>query len=85
MTTPRPSSTTWPTRPPVRALGGCRRYALFRDPHEPARFLLYEEWATAAAFDAYQSHRLRDAFAVLRPMMAGSPDGEYFEAEPLAR
>jgi len=67
----------------VREMEGCVRYQLFRDPDEPTRFLLYEEWATPAAFEAYQgSELLRNSFAVLGPMMAGPPDSQYFEATP---
>lgn len=69
--------------PKVRELAGCLRYQLFRDPSEPTRFLLYEEWATEAAFEAYRSSELlSQSFAVLGPMMAGPPDSQYFAASP---
>lgn len=65
----------------VRELAGCERYELFQDPNEPGRYLLYEEWATPADFDAYRnSEALRRSFAVLGPMMAGAPDSAYYEA-----
>jgi autoinducer 2-degrading protein len=67
----------------VRALDGCLRYQLFRDPEDDTSFLLYEEWASPEAFEAYQaSDLLRESFAVLGPMMAGPPDSQYFEATP---
>ncbi len=66
----------------TRALPGCQRFELFRDPQDPNRFLLYEEWASAADFEAYQnSDLLRESFAVLGPMMAGPPDSTYFDAQ----
>ncbi|MBO6933395.1 MAG: antibiotic biosynthesis monooxygenase [Deltaproteobacteria bacterium] len=69
--------------PKVRELAGCLRYQLFRDPSEPTRFLLYEEWSTEAAFEAYRSSELLSrSFAVLGPMMAGPPDSQYFAASP---
>lgn len=69
--------------PKVRELDGCLRYQLFRDPAEPTRFLLYEEWASEAAFEAYRSSELlSNSFAVLGPMMAGPPDSQYFAASP---
>lgn len=65
----------------VRELDGCLRYELYADPADANRFLLYEEWATAAAFEEYQqSDLLRQSFATLGPMMAGPPDSSYFEA-----
>ncbi|MEM9189278.1 MAG: putative quinol monooxygenase [Myxococcota bacterium] len=67
----------------VRELDGCERYELFQDPANTNRFLLYEEWASPAAFASYQeSDLLRESFAVLGPMMAGPPDSEYFQAQP---
>ncbi|MDQ3032033.1 MAG: antibiotic biosynthesis monooxygenase [Myxococcota bacterium] len=67
----------------VRALEGCQRYELFRDPEAPGRFLLYEEWASREAFDAYRaSDLLRESFAVLGPMMAAPPDSVYYAASP---
>ncbi len=69
--------------PKVRELEGCLRYQLFRDPGEPTRFLLYEEWASEADFEAYRSSELlSESFAVLGPMMAGPPDSQYFAASP---
>ncbi len=65
----------------VRLLDGCQRFELFQSPEETGRFLLYEEWASATAFDAYRnSPRFRQSFAVLGPMMAGPPDSQYFLA-----
>lgn len=67
--------------PQVRALDGCERFELFVDPSAPNRFLLYEEWASAEAFEAYQgSALLRESFAVLGPMMAGPPQSAYYAA-----
>jgi len=63
----------------VRELDGCERYELFRDSEREHRFLLYEEWASREAFDAYrESDLLRESFAVLGPMMAGAPDSAYY-------
>lgn len=67
--------------PRVLALEGCERYAVFAEPGEPNRFLLYEEWASEEAFAAYQaSELLAESFRVLGPMMAGPPDSSYFAA-----
>ncbi len=65
----------------VRQLDGCERYALFASTDAENTFLLYEEWATADAFGAYQqSDLLKKSFEVLGPMMAGKPDSAYYAA-----
>ena len=67
--------------PTVRAMAGCERYELFAHASEPQRYLLYEEWASAEAFGAYQaSDTLKQSFAVLGPMLAGPADSAYFRA-----
>ena len=66
----------------VRKMAGCDRYAFYADTTEPQTYLLYEEWASAEAFDAYkQSPALKKSFEVLGPMMAGPPDSAYFAAQ----
>ena len=70
--------------PRVLEFEGCERYAVFADPSEANRFLLYEEWASAEAFEAYRSSELlAESFRVLGPMMAGPPDSSYFSANPV--
>ena len=66
----------------ARALEGCERYEVFRATDgDGGTFLLYEEWASQAAFDAYRnSPLLKQSFAVLGPMMAGPPDSAYYSA-----
>lgn len=65
----------------VRALDGCIRYQVYSDASSPGSFMLYEEWASAKAFEAYQgSALLSESFKVLGPMMAGPPDSAYYEA-----
>lgn len=65
----------------VRQMAGCERYDLFEDTSRANRFLLYEEWATPAAFDAYRtSDAFQERFAVLKPMMAGPPSSAYYDA-----
>jgi quinol monooxygenase YgiN len=62
--------------------GGCARFAVYSDPVDPDSLLLYEEWATKEAADAYlQSDYFREAGAVLFPLMDGAPDSAYFAAE----
>ena len=44
--------------------------------------LLYEEWKTREAAEAYLgSDYFRDAGAILFPLMEGRPDSAYYEAE----
>lgn len=66
----------------VKQLSGCERYALYRATGDDDSFLLYEEWASADAFAAYQSSDLlKQSFQVLGPMLAGPPESAYYAAE----
>src|ERR1700759_2421217 len=40
---------------PTRAEPGNRDYQVFRDPADPARFVLFERYADAAAFEAHRA------------------------------
>ena len=61
---------------------GCERFAVFSDPADPDNVLLYEEWTTRDAAEAYmRSDYFRAAGDVLFPLMDGSPDSAYYEAE----
>lgn len=61
---------------------GCEQFGLFADVSAENRYLLYEEWETQAAFNAYRnSDFFKQNSAVLFPMMAGAPDSAYFSAE----
>jgi quinol monooxygenase YgiN len=65
----------------VRALDGCIRYQVYSDASSPDSFMLYEEWADADTFHAYQnSPLLGESFKVLGPMMAAPPNSAYYEA-----
>ena len=69
-------------REAVLQMEGALRYKVFGDPIQPTHFILYEEWASKEAFEAYQaSENFRQSFAVLGPMMAGPPDSAYYAAE----
>lgn len=61
---------------------GCERFAVFSDPADPDSVLLYEEWKTREAAEAYLgSDYFREAGAILFPLMEGRPDSAYYEAE----
>ena len=61
---------------------GCERFAVFSDPADPHSVLLYEEWATREAAEAYlRSDAFRASGEVLFPLMDGAPDSAYYEAE----
>jgi quinol monooxygenase YgiN len=61
---------------------GCERFAVYSDPSDPNSLLLYEEWASREAADAYlTSDYFRAAGTVLYPLMDGSPDSAYYEAD----
>ena len=61
---------------------GCERFALFSDPADRDSVLLYEEWATREAAEAYmRSEAFRASGEVLFPLMDGAPDSAYYVAE----
>lgn len=56
--------------------------SVFSDPSDPDRVLLYEEWSTRDAAEAYMhSEYFRASADVLFPLMTGTPDSAYYEAE----
>lgn len=61
---------------------GCERFAVYHDPVDPDSLLLYEEWTSRQAADAYlQSDYFEAGGAILFPLMDGAPDSAYYEAE----
>lgn len=68
----------------ARKMPGCLHFGLFADPTDAQAFLLYEEWASQADFEAYKNS---DAFkansARIFPLMDGRPASAYFAAEVL--
>jgi len=61
---------------------GCERFAVYTDPGDADNVLLYEEWTSREAADAYlTSDYFQAAGDVLFPLMNGSPDSAYYQAE----
>lgn len=61
---------------------GCERFAVLSDPSDPDSVLLYEEWSTRDAAEAYiGSDYFRESADVLFPLMDGVPDSAYYEAQ----
>jgi quinol monooxygenase YgiN len=68
----------------ARALAGCVEYAFCEDVADPSRVLLYEEWSSRDAFEAYKKSALFEASgARLMPMLAGAPKSSYYESDDL--
>lgn len=66
----------------ARAQPGCAEYSFFEDVAQPGRVLLYEEWESQAAFDAYKaSSAFADNAKVLFPLIVGKPSSAYYQAE----
>lgn len=66
----------------ARRLSGCVEYAFCEDIAEPARVLLYEEWESRAAFEAYRSSPAFTASgATLMPLLAEPPKSSYYESD----
>lgn len=61
---------------------GCERFNLYCDPADPSQGLLYEEWHSRDAFEAYRtSEYFQASAAILFPLIDGAPDSAYFESE----
>ena len=61
---------------------GCLKFDLFQSPFADNKFLLYEEWASEANFNAYkESDYFEQNGQKLFPMMSDKPDSAYFQAE----
>lgn len=61
---------------------GCQRFSVYSDPSEPTNVLLYEEWQSRDAFDAYRTSDYFDASgSILFPLIDGAPDSAYYESE----
>lgn len=68
-----------------RKFEGCVRFDLFSDPADPNAFLLYEEWDSLAAFDAYRhSDYLKERGAQIFPLLSQPPQSAYYEAAVLS-
>jgi quinol monooxygenase YgiN len=61
---------------------GCERFSVYSDPGDADSVLLYEEWTSREAADAYlTSDYFRAAGEILFPLMDGPPDSAYYQAE----
>ncbi len=61
---------------------GCAKYNLYQDIGAENTFLLYEEWETQEQFDAYKaSDHFKESGRVLFPLLVGTPDSLYFDAQ----
>ena len=60
---------------------GCERFSVYSDPSDPDNLLLYEEWASREAADAYlTSDYFRAGGQILRPLIDGEPDSAYYDS-----
>jgi quinol monooxygenase YgiN len=70
------------TSRPARELAGRVDFAFCEDIGDPDPILLYEEWSTSEAFDAYRGSPMFAASgARVMPMLAEAPKSSYYESE----
>jgi quinol monooxygenase YgiN len=66
----------------VRGLAGCLKFNIFEDVSSEKSLLLYEEWQSLEAFNAYRtSEAFKETGQQLFPLMDGKPDSAYYSAE----
>jgi len=66
--------------PKVEAEEGTLAYILHKAPDNPAKFLFYELYQDAAAFDAHSSTPyIVELFGTIGPMLAGEPVIEMYD------
>jgi quinol monooxygenase YgiN len=66
----------------VRRLEGCLTFNIFEDVSSETSLLLYEEWQSLEAFNAYRnSVAFKEMGQELFPLMDGRPDSAYYSAE----
>ncbi|MGB7337928.1 MAG: antibiotic biosynthesis monooxygenase family protein [Phototrophicaceae bacterium] len=59
---------------------GCLHYQYYADRNASNSFLLYQEWESRSAFDAfYQSDTFKQIGSVLFPMIEGKPESIYID------
>jgi quinol monooxygenase YgiN len=64
-----------------QAFAGCRAYQWAENLSSPHTFILYEEWETREAFEAFkQSDYFKNTGAVLMPLLDGAPGSHYYNA-----
>jgi quinol monooxygenase YgiN len=60
---------------------GCRAYHWSEHLTSPYSYILYEEWETREAFDAFRtSEYFKNTGTVLMPMLDGAPSSAYYTA-----
>lgn len=67
-----------------RAFPGCLQFGWNEEVTQPNTFLLYEEWDSLEAFNAYKdSDHFRQVGSALMPLLAEPPKSAYYTAAPL--
>lgn len=64
---------------------GCTRFDVYQDIQDESGFILYEEWDNQQSFDAYrESDYFKEIGGKLFPLLEGTPDSAYYEAEKIS-
>jgi quinol monooxygenase YgiN len=64
-----------------RQFAGCEAFNMLEDVQNGNTYSLYEEWASAEAFDAFRnSEELKASGSTLFPFIDGKPTSSYYEA-----
>jgi len=70
----------------VREQEGCLKYQWLRVPGSPAEFVIYAEFESKEAFEAYQQERrVRKAELEMIPLLAAPPRHKHFEVRVISQ
>ena len=66
----------------ARKFDGCNTFTVYADTQVDNRYVLYEQWETIEAFEAYKASDLfKKSGEVLFPIIDGKPESSYFDAK----
>jgi heme oxygenase (mycobilin-producing) len=65
--------------PLIKSSQGCQAVTLYQSHEDPATFMIVEEWDSIESHQASVRNIPPEKLAKIRPMLASSPSGGYFE------
>jgi quinol monooxygenase YgiN len=64
--------------PMIKSSQGCESVQLYQSPEDPFKFVMIEVWDRVESHQASVGNIPPEKLSEIRPMLAGSPNGSYF-------